>query len=88
MTILWPIAVAVLAVLMLLAMLRIAVGPTSADRVVGLDAINTLMVAGMVLLAAIFKQVLFVDVAIVYALLSYVGSLYLARYIQAQRGVR
>ncbi|HPJ56729.1 MAG TPA: monovalent cation/H+ antiporter complex subunit F, partial [Kiritimatiellia bacterium] len=32
-------------------------------------------------LAAAFRQILFVDVAIVYALLSFVGTLYIAKYL-------
>ncbi len=77
----WIFTVTVLAVFMLLAMVRLFKGPTSADRVVALDAINTLVVASMIVLAAAFKQVVFVDVAIVYALLSFVGTLFIAKYL-------
>ncbi|MDY0145702.1 MAG: monovalent cation/H+ antiporter complex subunit F [Kiritimatiellia bacterium] len=77
----WIFTVTVLAALMLLAMVRLIKGPTSADRVVALDAINTLVVASMILLAAAFRQTLFVDVAIVYAMLSFVGTLYIAKYL-------
>ena len=77
----WMVPVMILAGLMLLAMIRLFKGPTPADRVVALDAINTLVVAAMILLAAAFKQVVFVDVAIVYALLSFVGTLYIAKYL-------
>ena len=77
----WIFTVTVLAALMLLAMVRLIKGPPSADRVVALDAINTLVVASMILLAAAFRQTLFVDVAIVYAMLSFVGTLYIAKYL-------
>jgi len=77
----WICSVLGLAGLMLLAMIRLLKGPTSADRVVALDAINTLVVAAMILLGAGFKQVIFVDVAIVYALLSFVGTLFIAKYL-------
>lgn len=77
----WLFTVTVLAALMLLAMVRLFKGPTSADRVVALDAINTLVVASMIVLAAAFRQVVFVDVAIVYALLSFVGTLFIAKYL-------
>jgi multicomponent Na+:H+ antiporter subunit F len=77
----WMFTVAVLAALMLLAMVRLFKGPTSADRVVALDAINSLVVASMIVLAAAFRQVIFVDVAIVYALLSFVGTLFIAKYL-------
>ena len=57
-------------------------GPTTADRVVALDAINTLVVATMLLLAVRMREPVFADVAIVYALLSYVGTLYIARTLE------
>ncbi|MCX6095473.1 MAG: monovalent cation/H+ antiporter complex subunit F [Candidatus Bipolaricaulota bacterium] len=63
-------------------MARIALGPTAADRVVALDTINTLVVAVMIVLGAAYDQVVFVDVAIIYALVSFVGTLYIARYLE------
>ncbi len=77
----WMFTVMVLAALMLLAMVRMFKGPTSADRVVALDAINTMVVASMIVLGVVFKQVIFVDVAIVYALLAFVGTLFIAKYL-------
>jgi len=81
MSICWIFTVLGLGALMLLAMIRLLKGPTSADRVVALDAINTLVVASMIVLGVVFKQVIFVDVAIVYALLSFVGTLFIAKYL-------
>lgn len=77
----WIVSTLALVALMLLAMVRLLKGPTAADRVVALDAINTLVVAAMIVLAVVFRQVIFVDVAIVYALLSFVGTLYIAKYL-------
>ena len=77
----WHFAVLFMVALMLLAMVRLVQGPTAADRVVALDAINTLVVAAMIVLAVVFHQFIFVDVAIIYALLSFVGTLYIAKYL-------
>ncbi len=77
----WICTVIVFVGLILLAMIRLLKGPTAADRVVALDAINTLVVASMIALGVAFKQVLFIDVAIVYALLAFVGTLYIAKYL-------
>ena len=77
----WIFTALVLVALMLLAMVRLFKGPTAADRVVALDAINTLVVAAMIVLAVVFRQVIFVDVAIIYALLAFVGTLYIAKYL-------
>ena len=75
-------ATAWMGVLMVAALVRMFRGPTQPDRVVALDAINTLVVASMILLSAIKRQTIFVDVAIVYALLSYVGTLFIAKAIE------
>ena len=77
----WIFTALVLVALMLLAMVRLLKGPTAADRVVALDAINTLVVAAMIVLAVVFRQFIFVDVAIIYALLAFVGTLYIAKYL-------
>ncbi|AHL23494.1 MULTISPECIES: cation:proton antiporter [Thermococcus] len=65
-----------------LAILRVLLGPSVPDRVVGVDTLNTLVVAGMVLLGAAYDRTIYIDIAIVYALLSYIGTLIIARYLQ------
>lgn len=76
------IVAACLAFFVIFSLLRIGIGPTVADRMVGLDTLNTLVVASMIVLGAAFDQVIFVDVAIIYALLSFVGTLYVAKYLE------
>ncbi len=75
------ISVLVLAALIVIAMVRLFIGPTAPDRVVALDAVNTLTIAAMILLGVVYQQIIFIDVAIVYALLSFVGTLYIAKYL-------
>ncbi|MBN1595177.1 cation:proton antiporter [candidate division FCPU426 bacterium] len=78
----WNASVIILGVLIFGATLRLMIGPTAPDRVVALDAINTLVVAILIILGALYRQPVFVDVAIVYALLSFVGTLYIARFLK------
>jgi len=66
----------------LMAVIRIILGPTAPDRVVGLDTINTIVIVSMVIFGAAFEQVIYIDVAIVYALLSFISTLYIAKYLQ------
>jgi multicomponent Na+:H+ antiporter subunit F len=66
----------------LMAVIRIILGPTAPDRVVGLDTINTIVIVSMVVFGAIYEQVIYIDVAIVYALLSFISTLYIAKYLQ------
>ncbi|MBP8718395.1 MAG: cation:proton antiporter [Candidatus Atribacteria bacterium] len=70
-----------LIIFMLVCLFRLIAGPTIPDRVVALDTINTLVVAGMILFGAAFEEVIYVDIAIVYALLSYISTLYIASYL-------
>jgi len=72
----------ILSLAIVMAVIRIILGPTAPDRVVGLDTINTIVIVSMVVFGAIFEQVIYIDVAIVYALLSFVSTLYIAKYLQ------
>jgi len=77
----WMLAVICLAVLTVLASIRIILGPTAPDRVIALDTVNTLVIASMILLGVVYSEIIFVDIAIVYGLLSFVSTLYIAKYI-------
>jgi multicomponent Na+:H+ antiporter subunit F len=61
---------------------RLFIGPTNADRLVALDTINTFVVGLMVLLSAITDSIIMVDVAIVYGGIAFVGSMFLARFME------
>jgi multicomponent Na+:H+ antiporter subunit F len=77
----WMLAVICLVILMVLASVRLVLGPTAPDRVIALDTVNTLVIASMILLGVVFSEIIFVDVAIVYGLLSFVSTLYIAKYV-------
>lgn len=68
----------------LLALARLLAGPTLPDRVVALDTINTLVVITMVVLTVVFNQIIYVDIAIVYALLSFITTLFIAKYMEVK----
>ena len=61
---------------------RFLLGPTPSDRVVALDTLTTIMTSGMVLLAFLFSRIIFVDVALIYGVLGFVGVLVIARYLE------
>ncbi|MBN2330535.1 MAG: cation:proton antiporter [Candidatus Aenigmarchaeota archaeon] len=71
-----------LVVLMLICIARTILGPTNPDRAVALDTMNTLVVAAMVLLGTSFGEIVYIDVAIVYAILSFVTTLYISKYLE------
>jgi len=78
----WLPAVVFLGVCIVIALVRVALGPTTPDRIVGLDTINTIIVVTMVVLGAAFHEAIYVDVAIVYALLSFVTTMFIAKYME------
>jgi multicomponent Na+:H+ antiporter subunit F len=77
----WILTVICLVVLMALATVRLVLGPTAPDRAIAVDTVNTLTIATMILFGVIYREIIFVDVAIVYGLLSFVSTLYIAKYI-------
>lgn len=66
----------------ILCLFRILKGPTAFDRMVGLDTASTVTTALLVLLGFIFKRYVYLDVALVYALLTFVGVIVIARYME------
>ena len=66
----------------LLALWRVVRGPTLPDRVVALDLIGVLVVCIAVTSAAATGARYYLDVAIVIALISFVGTIAYARYVE------
>lgn len=63
---------------------RLLKGPTTPDRIVAADTLNVIATAGIALLAAVFDNPIYLDVALVYGVLSFVGTVALARAIEAK----
>lgn len=76
------IALGMLALAALLALLRVVRGPTLPDRVVALDLVGVLVGAMAVVGAASTGSRYYLDVAIVIALISFVGTVAYARYVE------
>lgn len=66
----------------LLALYRFVVGPRAVDRVVAFDVLTIISVTGIVLAALAAGRVVYLDVALVYALLSFLGVIVAARYLE------
>jgi len=71
----------VIIIAVILALIRAVKGPTAPDRVVGVDIMVTITVALMVLLGIFFKRRIYLDVSLIYAVLSFVGVIAVARYL-------
>ena len=70
-------------VAVLLSAWRLIIGPTTPDRIVAADTLNVMATAGIALLAAVFDNPIYLDVALIYGTLSFVGTVALARTIEA-----
>ena len=77
----WLPAIIAMAVCIVITVVRIFMGPGAPTRLVAFDTTNTLVVASLVMAGMMFNHALFIDVAIVYALLSFTMTLYVAKYI-------
>ena len=68
-----------------LAFIRLLKGPALADRVIAIDLIGVVMVCLLVVTAAGAGEPAFLDVAMVVALISFVGTVAYSRYIERSR---
>lgn len=66
---------------------RVGVGPTMEDRVIAINAVGTNTVVVLALLAAALDQPGFLDIAIVYALLNFLASIAISKFIVERGGV-
>lgn len=69
-------------VALLLALARFAMGPSPADRIVAFDVLTIGSITGIVLSALAEGRGIYLDVALVYALLSFLGVIVVARYLE------
>jgi multicomponent Na+:H+ antiporter subunit F len=76
---------AILLVCCALCLYRIARGPTAPDRTVGIDILGTVVVGFCALLTLVTGKDYLMNVALVWALVSFIGTLALARHLGGQR---
>ncbi len=61
-------------------LIQLVIGKSIFDRVVSVDALTSITVAILGLFAAIYRESIFLDVALVYALLAFIGTLAVSKY--------
>jgi len=67
---------------MLFSFFRFVKGPTAADRTLAVDTFTTIGVGAIVLLGYLFQRFIYIDVALVYGVLGFIGVLVIARYLE------
>ncbi|MEA1052808.1 monovalent cation/H+ antiporter complex subunit F [Lamprobacter modestohalophilus] len=75
-------AATIAGVAFLLALWRFMAGPTAADRIIAFDSLTIVSITGIALAALAEGRGIYLDVALVYALLSFLGVIVVARYIE------
>jgi multisubunit Na+/H+ antiporter MnhF subunit len=66
----------------LLSLLRLLLGPSAPDRVVAADTLAVITTSVPVVLAALLASPLYLDVALIYGTLAFVGVVAIARLIE------
>ena len=68
-------------------MVRVVIGPTVADRMTALNMVAAQILAVLVLVAVREGRSNYLDVALVYDIFGFIGTLALARYFAARKDV-
>ena len=76
------IALVIIMISISLGVYRLVKGPTVVDRVIALDLLTLIAIALIALIAHITSRFIYVDVALVYGLLSFLSVLAVARYLE------
>lgn len=80
-----PLLIVGLLVCCAMCLYRIANGPTAADRMVAIDILGTVVVGFVAIITAVTGKIYLLDIALLWALVSFVGTLALAKYLLGNR---
>lgn len=67
---------------MSLSMVRLLKGPTLSDRVIAFDVISVMSVSLLVVLSLYFKRAIYLDIALVFGAIGFLGTTIFGRYIE------
>ena len=76
-----PVALLTVLLGIALCLVRLVIGPDAADRIVALDLISVQIVAFLAVYSVYSRETSFLDVAIAYALIAFLGTVALARFL-------
>lgn len=71
-----------LTITIFMCIIRAVKGPTPADRLVSINVIGTKTILLILFVSFILKETYFVDVALVYALISFISSVVISKFIR------
>jgi multicomponent Na+:H+ antiporter subunit F len=82
---LFSIAAGIALLAIVVTFVRLIAGPTVADRAVALDGMTIISISVIAAAAFLLGRFIYIDVALVYALISFLGIIAVARFLE--RGV-
>ncbi len=75
-----------LVVSIVVSMVRVVIGPTVADRMIGLNLVAAQTLALLVLISVSVQRTVYLDVALVYDIFGFLGILVMTRYFSGRKG--
>jgi multicomponent Na+:H+ antiporter subunit F len=84
MTNLLNVIIVVLSITILLCVYRAIAGPTQADRIIAINIIGTKIISIIIIVSFLLHESYFIDVALVYALISFSASIIISKVIKEQ----
>lgn len=79
------IAIVVLSITIFFCMYRAIIGPTVPDRIIGINMVGTKVTVMFVFIGVVFQTPLFMDIAMVYALLLFISTIAFTKYLWFKR---
>lgn len=79
----------ILTVIIFIPLYRVIVGPSLFDRILGTGAIATKTMVLILVIGLIFNRLdMFIDITMAYAILNFIGSIAIAKYLGTRRGFK
>jgi len=72
----------ILSIFAFVCLYRAYAGPTTADRVVSINVISTKVTVLIAVIAVLTEQNAFIDVAIIYAMMGFIATIAVSKYIE------
>jgi multicomponent Na+:H+ antiporter subunit F len=79
----------ILSIIIFLPLVRVMIGPTLFDRILGSGAIATKTMVLILLYGFIYQRVdMFIDITLAYAILNFIGTIAIAKYFASRKKVK
>lgn len=79
----------VLTIIIAVPLIRVVKGPTVFDRLLAANAIATKTIVLICIIGILYKRIdMFIDITLAYAILGFVGSLVIAKYVISSKVIR